>query len=315
MATIAQNNLAQVDRLVLEAFQAGARQYITKYDEVFNIRTPQRKDEKFTIVKLDNAAPEVADGAAFPESNIVELGTNTITQKVFKSAVPISDLSEKFDNYGAIQEAASRKAYQFTYAMDQLGALFLNNATSSTAPYGINIAGNNMPLVGNSEAIGDTGQTFDNKVEGGLDKNTLNLAYVKMMTMPTHENIIAGYQANRLVIPVIEKLNAWQITESPEEPESANRNRNFTNTLGIRTIVWPLYAANTGGASTVDAATACMLLAPKGDNGARGLSYLIVEMPTIRRILSQTTGNWVYQVRMILNCGVHDWQGVVGIGY
>jgi len=311
MAAIANNLLLNVDKKVLLSFQAGARSYIPTYDKIFNIDKPQRKDEKYGIIKLDNAAPEVADGAAFPESNISEVGEATITTKVFKSAVPISDLSEAFDNYGAIEQAASRKSYQFMYAIDQLGALFLNNATSTTAPYSFTIGGTANALVGDSQSVGDTGVTFDNKITGTLDKTTLNSANVQLMIMPTHENIIAGYQARRLVVPVVEKMNAWQIAYSPEEPESANRNRNYMNTLGLEIIPWALYT-NTGSAAT---ATACMLLADKGENGARGLRYVITEMPTVRRVLSQTTGNWVYQVRMLLNAGVTDWQGVVGIGY
>lgn len=311
MATIANNLLLNVDKKILLSFQAGARQYIPTYDKIFNIDKPQRKDEKYGIIKLDNAAPEVADGTAFPESSITEVGDATITTKVFKAAVPISDLSEAFDNYGAIEQAASRKSYQFIYAIDQLGANFVNNATSSTGAYGFSIAGTTNALVGDTQTVGDTGVTFDNKITGSLDKTTLNQAIVQMMTMPTHENIIAGYQARRLLVPVVEKMNAWQLTNSPDEPESANRNLNYLNSLGIQVIPWALYT-NTGSAAT---ATACMLLADKGENGARGLRYVVTEMPTIRRILSQTTGNWVYQVRMLLNAGVTDWQGIVGLGY
>lgn len=310
MPTIANNLLEEVDRKVLHAFQAGAQDYRPIYQEVFNVETPQRKDERFTIVKMDNSASEVADGAPFPESSIVELGANTISQKVFKAAVPISDLAEAFDNYGAIERAANRKSYQFMYAIDQLCVAFFNNPTSTTAPYGINIAGTTTSLISNSQPVGDTGATFDNRVTSALDKTSLNTALTQLITMPTHENIIAGYRPDRLVVPANEWQNAWQITMSPDEPESANRNRNFSNTLGLQLVVWPLLT-ETGVIST---ATACYLMAPKGENGARGPRLLVVEMPTIRRVLSQVTGNWVYQCRMILNAGVVDYQGIVGIG-
>ena len=153
MATIANNLLLNVDKKILLSFQAGARQYIPTYDKIFNIDKPQRKDEKYGIIKLDNAAPEVADGAAFPESSITEVGDATISTKVFKSAVPISDLSEAFDNYGAIEQGASRKSYQFVYAIDQLGANFVNNATSTSGAHGFSIAGTTNALVGDRKSV------------------------------------------------------------------------------------------------------------------------------------------------------------------
>ena len=307
MATTAQQMLANVDRLVLKSFAAGAKNYVSKYQDVFNIEKPERKDEKFTITKSDATFGKVADGAAFPEKQITELGTNTITTEVYKSAIPISDLADAFDNYGAIAEAASRQAYQALYAIDKLCADYANNASSSTSPYGFTISGTATSLISDTQPIGDTGTTFDNKISGALDKTTLNNAYIKMLTTPAHDGVIGGYQVRRLVIGASEAMNAWQITQSPEEPETANRNLNFTNTLGIQRIVWPLFDLTATGKALV--------LADKGDNGARGLRLEMTEMPTIRRILSQATGNWVYQVRALFNAGFIDWLGVVGINY
>lgn len=310
MGAIGNNNLLQLDKRLKQAFQAGAMDYKPVYDKVFNISTPERKDELFTIVKMDNAATEVSDGAAYPESSIVELGSNTVSQKIFKAAIPISDFSEAFDNYGAIVRAANRKAYQFMYAIDQLCVAFFNNPTLTTAPYGITIGTTLTSLISNTQPIGDTGLTFDNRITGALDKVTLNDMYTGMITMPSHENVIGGYRPDRLVVPAREAMNAWQITESPMEPESANNNRNFSNTLGLTSIVWPLLT-ETGSVTT---ATACYLLAPKGENGARGPQLLIKKNPYVKRVLNTDTGNQVYQVDMMLNAGIVDWQAIMGCG-
>lgn len=299
-------NLAQADLLVKEAFVAGVKGYESQYENVFIIETPKRLDEKFTILKTDSSVQEVADGAAYPTQSINELGMNTITVKVYKSAIPISDLTEAFaeDNYGKISESAKTRGYHFKAKTDALGAAFLNNATSSSAPYGINVAGTTYSLVGTTQPIGDSGATQSNRVSGSLDKTTLNAARVLMRKMKDHDGMIANYQARRLVVPSEEVMNAWQITASSGEPESANRNDNYIKTLGLQIIEWPLLTST----------TASFLMAAKDTFGMKGLRMEVKELPTSRRILSQITGNWQYQFRMILQPGIIDFLGLVSIG-
>jgi hypothetical protein len=302
-ATAAQN-LEQADKRVLEAFGTGARGYIAMYQDVFMIEEPERRDERFVIVKTDSAVQEVTDGAAYPTQSVSELGANTISVKVFKSAIEISDLAELFDNYGKIAETAQTRGYHFKAKMDAIGADFLNNATSTSSPYGINIAGTNVALVGTTQPIGDSGSTQSNRITGNLDKTTLNSARVAMRKMKDHDGMIAAYQARRLVVPSEEVMNAWQISTSAGEPESANRNDNYIKTLGLQVIEWPLLSSTTG----------CFLLADKSNVGCKGLRYEVKEMPTMRRILNPVTGLWQYQFRMVLNAGLIDYLGCVSIG-
>lgn len=301
--TTASQNLAQVDKKVKIAFNTGARGYISQYEKVFIMETPERRNEKFTIVKTNSGVQEVTDGAPYPVQDVSELGENTISVRVYKSAIVISDLADLFDNYGAIMRTAQTRGYHFKAKMDALAADFLNNATATNSPYGINIAGATYPLVGTAQAIGDTGATQSNRVSGALDKTTLNQARVQMRKMKDHDGMIAAYQARRLVVPSEEIMNAWQITYSPGEPESANRNDNYLKTLGIECIEWPLLTST----------TASFLLADKSDLGAKGLRFEVKELPSARRILDQNTGNPMYQMRMVVFPGVIDYMGVQGI--
>lgn len=302
--TYVAQNLEQADLRVKDAFTTGAKGYKATYDSVFIIETPERYNERFTIVKTDSSVQEVNDGAAFPTQNINELGANTITQRVYKSAIPISDLTDLFDNYGSIVQVAQTRGYHFKNKTDQLCADFLNNATSTTSPYGINIAGTTTSLVSTTEPIGDTGSTQSNRVSGALDKTTLNQARVLMRKMKDHDGMIANYIPQRLVIPSEELMNAWQICMSMGEPESANRNDNWTKTLGLNLIEWPLLSSTTG----------CFLMADKSDVGMKGLRLEVKEMPSMRRVMDTNTGNWVYQIRMVLFPGVIDYLGLVSIG-
>lgn len=303
IANIAQN-LEQADKRVLKAFTTGANGYKAEYDRVFIIETPERRNERFAIVKTDSGVQEVQDGGAFPTQGINELGANEISVRVYKSAIPISDLADLFDNYGSIERVAQTRGYHFKAKTDNLSAAFLNNGTSVTAPYGINIAGNTTSLFSTVQPIGDSGLTQSNRVSGALDKSTLNSARTLMRKMKDHDGMIANYQAQRLVTPVEETQNAWQITYSRNEPESANRNDNWTQTLGLELIEWPLLTST----------TACFLLANKSDVGCKGLRLEVKEMPSMRRIMDPATGNWVYTMRMVLFPGVIDYMGAVSIG-
>jgi|GEM_PF-7128639 len=302
-ATVAQANLNQVDLLVKEAFDGGATAYESKFQQVFVVETPQRKDEKFVVAKTSNAVDEVADGADSPEGSVVELDANTITVKVYKSAIKIGDLPELFDNYGLIQRIGAGKGRDFKYKMDELGASFFNNSTSSTAPYGCTISGSRIPLVGDSQTVGDTGTTQDNDTEGALTKTTFNTAYVKMTEMKGHNGNIAGFQVKRFLVPADLHLAAWEMLMSSGEPESANQNKNFVNSLGIELIMWPLLSS----------ATASWLLASKSEVGAYGLRYEVKELPQMRRVFDPDAGIWKYLFRMVVQPGVVDYLGVQGI--
>lgn len=305
MITTASQNLEQADLRVLKAFSTGAQGYRSHYEDVFIVETPERRDERFTIVKTDSAVQEVADGAAYPVQQVNEIGANTISVRVYKSAIEISDLADLFDNYGAIVRTAQTRGYHFKFKTDSLCADFLNNPTSTSAPYGFNVAGTTYAMVGATQPIGDSGATQSNRVSGNLTKDAANQARVLMRNMKDHDGMKMGFQPSRFVYPTIEGMNAWQLFRSPNEPESANRNDNFLyNEVGVQLIEWQLLTSD----------TACFLLADKSDIATKGLRLEAKEMPTMRRILNPSTGNWQYQFRQVLFPGLVDYMGIVSIG-
>ena len=302
--TLAANNIEQVNKKILEAFVAGNSSYESTFENTFRIREPERKDERFAIVKTDSGVTETADGGAYPIQDVREIGVNQISQKVYKSAIAIGDLTEAFQANTQVEQTAMTRGYDFKNKIDQLCVNFLDNSTSTTAPYGITIDGGTYALVGTTQPVGDTGTTQSNRVSSLLAKDSINLARIRMRKMKDHNGRIAGLRPKRLVTPSEEVMNAWQLTFSPNEPESANNNLNYVKTLGISIIENPLLSDTQG----------CYLLADQSIVGARGLLLLVKEMPTMRRVRNDETGNWNYQMRMILNAGVSDYYGVVSIG-
>src|SRR3990167_10459106 len=115
MSVLADNNLKQVNREVAEVFGLALTSRDNKWPEVFTEKTPTRKDEKVTIIKLDNSVTETTDGGAFTQNNIKEIGDYTITQKIFKDAVTLGDFAEEFDNFGKIKQAALEKGLDYAY--------------------------------------------------------------------------------------------------------------------------------------------------------------------------------------------------------
>jgi hypothetical protein len=301
---LASNNLKQVNRTVLEVFGLGLTDRVNVWQKVMNESVPTRKDEKTTIIKLDNNFTETVDGGAFTDNDIVEIGDYTITQKLYKDKIAISDFSEEFDNYGAIKQAAGEKGFDYSYGMDELAVDFFNNPTSTTAPFGFIVDGSSTktPLLSATQPIGDTGSTQSNLLTGGLSKENANQLFISMSLQFKHNGNRAGYQLRRLLVPVNEYMKAWQIFRSPQEPEGADRNLNFMNTLNVEVVPWDLLT---------DTDQTFGLASPMR---TRHLKYLIKRRPSLKVTFAETTENVTYKTKMMLMAGICDYQGVVGLG-
>lgn len=302
MSVLAANNLKQVNKQVCEVFTAGHNARMNVWDKVFMRQTPTRKDELTTVIKLDNSVTETTDGGGFTENTIKEIGEYTITQKLFKDKITLGDFAEEFDNYGSIMKASREKGEDYKYHKDVLAVAFLNNPTSTTAPYGFQVNGSSdTPLLSDTQPIGDTGNTQDNNVTGGLSKTNLNTARNLLKKMKRHNGNIAGYQSSRLIHPSELALTAWELTYSKKEPEGAENNDNFVSILGIRPIEWDLLSSD----------NQCFLM----DSMDRmpHFMYMIKVDAQVRAIINETTGTTEYQHKMMLQAGVSDYQGLVGI--
>ena len=297
------NNLKQVNRTVAEVFGLALVARDNKWPLVFNEKVPTRKDEKTTIIKLDNNVTQATDGGAFTDNNILEIGDYTITQLIYKDKIALGDFAEAFDNFGKIKAAASEKGQDYSYQMDALGVAFFNNPTSTTAPYGFICDGSStkVPLLGNSQPIGNTGSTQDNYLAGGLSKPNLQEMITTLTQQKRHNGNIAGYQAARLVVPVQEWMNAWQLTQSPMEPEGAENNRNWLNTLGVQVIVWDLHTST----------STCFLMASNAVTPH--FIYYIKQRPQMKIIRDQDNDSVTYQFKCMMQAGVADYEGCVGV--
>lgn len=302
--TAGSQNLNSLNKLVLEQFVAGKNAAATIYDRLAIIQTPTRKDEKFNILTVDATVHEVADGGAFIPRGVEELPANTVTQKIYKDAVTMGDFAKEFDNYGSILEAAMSFGYQYETKIDELVIDFFNNATSTTAPYGVNVGGTTVAMAGTTQAIGATGATQSNRVSGNLDLSTASAAKVLMNKMKDHNGKLGNFTMTRVLVPSEEAINAWQMFRSPGNPETSNNNANYFNSKPMEIIESPRLTST----------TACFFMADKSAIGAKGLRLLIKRRPSMTAIRLQDSGVMQYQYSMMLAPGLIDYLGIVSVG-
>lgn len=302
MSVLAANNLEQVNRLVVEAFSAGAILRNNVFQKVYTIQDATRKDEKYQIVKLDNSVTETTDGGSYSQSNIVEIGGKTISQLIYKDAVNIGDFAERFDNYSKIVSTAKEKGMDYSYKMDQIGVAQWNNPTSTSGVYGFIVDGTSTKtsLISDTQPVGDTGATNDNYVNSAYSKSNLILARRQLVQMKRHNGNIAGYQPRMILCPTALIDQVYEDIKSPIGPTGDN-NKNYLNSLNLEPIEWDLLSST----------TKCFLLASKDLLATR---YVIGYAPLMKMIRRQDTGCLEVQVEAMYACGVADYQGIVGIG-
>ena len=261
---------------------------------LFSRKAPERVDERFSITASGGDITSVAEGAAFPKTDIREVGTQTISQVEYKEALPITKLMKRFDNYGAVQREAEKLGRRASISIDRLGAALLNNSDDTTLTW------DGLSLANASHLIGDTGQTQSTIVTGALNKGNLNSAIVALANQNNHNNQEDPLAARYLVVPPALAMTAWELVESPGEPESANRNRNYINKQGINVVVWE---------QLTDTADAFLL----SDKIFHGLCYLPAIEPTVEYVRDDNTGNYEYQMQYDVAVGVVDYRGFIKI--
>lgn len=285
-------NTADANRLVLEAFSSGWKNYTPKYQYIFTEMSPERVDEKFSITASGGDIPQTAEGASFPQVNIAQVGTKTISQETYKEALPITTLLQRFDNYGVVIEEAQKQGYRARVTMDRIGANVLNGAFAAQTVW------DGLPIYDNAHLIGNTGFTQDNLMAGQLSDGTLNTAQIALRKQKDHNNQEMALLPRTLVVAPDFAKKAFELTESQGAPESANRNSNFFNTLGLQVVVWELLTDS----------DAWFLFSDKTFTRFR---YLVAIPPKVEYIRRPETGNYEYQLEFAVNAGAPDYLGTV----
>ena len=286
-------NLSVANKLVLEAFDSGWKTYQPQGEKFFNKVDPQRVDEKFSVHAADGSIQEVSENTAYPSINVAEIGSVTISQRVFKKEIPVSKLMKRFDNYGVVLREATKQGYRARYVMDDVMADVLNNGFGTTTTW------DGLSLFNASHLIGASGSTQSNTAATDISKSTINTAHIALQTQKDHGNQTMPVMGKFLVVHPNDQMTAWEAIGSPQDPTTANRAMNFINTLGIQLVVWPL----------LDDTDSWFLICDKMFNR---LEYLVAIEPTVEYVRNDTNGSFAYQLDFACNAGSPDYLGTYG---
>ncbi len=287
-------NPSSANKLVLEAYDSGWRTYEIVGTRFFNQRSPERYDEKFSVTGADGSINAVAPGAAFPSTNVEELGNVTITQQAYKKEIPVDFSMKRFDNYGVVIREATKHGYRAKQVMDQVMAnVLLNTESTSTVWDGLSLANA-------SHLVGNTGDTQTNIVTGALSETTLNNAHVALRTQKDHGGQVMPTTGTFLVVPQALAITGYKLLKSTEGPETADRETGYLNTLGMQLVPWALLDAS----NTTD----YHVIANKMFNR---LEYLVSVEPTVQYVRDTATGNGLYQIEFACAAGAADYLGYV----
>lgn len=294
MPVAARNNyLTEAQKEVMKSFDAGWKGFTPVYEEVFNVeRGPMRLEEKFSVRGGMSPFNAVTEGAGYNQQNPKIVGTQTISELVYKEAVAITKMMKAKDHYGSAMEDAKRLGYYARHQMDKLAADLLADATGATVTW------DGLALGHASHLIGDTGSIQSNLTTGGLSTSNVKAAYEAFMLQKDHNNRVMGIAPVAIVVPVRNMTEIHDILESQKEAETANNRTNmFLTNLGLKIIAWP---------QLVTTDFEAMLLGPKSFTR---LEYLIHYGPDLTPDRDTATGNDLVQLDLSCNAGAIDYLG------
>jgi len=286
---------SEVDLLVKKEFLSGYETYSPVGPKLFNIGSPDRLNEKESVVTTDGDIPAVAEGAAYPASLARELGTVTYTSVEYKRKCGITALMDDFSNYGTTMKLMKKAGYRARYKQDELLADVLNGGFATTTVW------DGDYLFSASHNIGDTGLTQSNLGSGALSETSLINAYTALGTMKDHENLVMPLSVAYLVVPQALAPKAYELTHSLGGPETADRKDNFINSLKIQTVVWPLLDGHSS--------TAWFLLTEKMWHALTAYQKVA---PSMKMYTDDDTDNMWEKIRFVQVQGATDYLGVVG---
>ena len=309
MATTTANQNLNVNKRVYEAFLSGANKYTEQGLKIFNEVSPERMTEMASISTGLGLLDQVAENAVYPEASLDEFGSKSVTQVMYRKALPYSMLMQRFDNYRVVEREAARGGFRMKQTRDNVMSSILRGATTTTTTW------DSLSLANASHLIGTTGATQSNVVTGGLTEPNLITAIQRLFEMRDHDNVVGSLPAAQLIVPAALDNTAKRLLASMGSPSTANR---YTNPLmtapnandgsGIEVVTWAqLGAVNPGGSDTT-----CYLVA---DKMFHRLDYLESIGPKMTPITPDKTNNGSFSYRFDYAAAAVavDYFGVVAI--
>ena len=286
---------AIANKLVI-AVRAGHTQYTPLASEIFNSVTPDRVNERMSILATDGDIPETGESDIYPEAKLEEAGYMTFKQATFKRKYTISKLLERFDNQGELMRYAMGLGRRAQIKMDKLCARVLTNGFSTEKVW------DGKSLFHAEHQIGTTvGASQSNLVDGVLNDANFRKAKTLLRKLRAHDNTEDGMVGRVLLVPVGLGDTADIIINSRMSFENSNNGKNPHYNKRIRVVEWELLEND----------DQWFLLTDKQFHGLVDL----VSMPfKVEKRLPIYTESGVHEIRVDFakKSGAVDYIGVVG---
>lgn len=287
----------EIDLLAKRQIASGMNLYKPVAPLLFNKETPDRLNEKISVMGGDTSINQVADGGAATIRTFREIGSKTFTSVEYREAYAVTHLMKLFNSMGTVMKEFQKSGYYGLYKQDELCASVLTGGFDTTTTW------DGAYLFSASHYIKDNSETQNNLATGVFTKDNLFAAYNKLKQGKDHRGKIQPITGAYLVIPTILGMNAWEKVKSNLSPENANNNTNYFGAGGasLKVVEWPLLDL----AST----TAWYLLSEKMFHE---LTYMVKEDINFRSYIDNPTKSLVEEIGFVQTQGATDYIGAVG---
>lgn len=315
MATLPSSNLNKVDQLVTEAFIGGQVSYEPQFTKIFKVLPPKQFNAKFSITSGIGGATATTVNGTYSGHNLSEVGEVSVSQQAYKDEISIPKGYFPFEHFGEIAEALVEMGLNYQVERDDVHARIFKNAFTTTNGHGITINGTAYPLVGDTQGIGATGLTFDNKTTSALSTTSYSAAYEVFTRMVTHDNVHRPMMPALLLHGPSLHETVFQILKSPGDPSTTNRAENAWQGH-VTNMEWALLGVNNGGCddtsndSNAELKNNWFMLAEKAFTKLFSLESIAPKMTIIPN--SEASGARLYQFDMQLAAVAADWRGIYG---
>lgn len=286
---------SEIDLLVKKEWLSGYETYQMMGNMFFNIETPQRFNEKESVATSDGDILKVAEGAEYPESIVREIGSVSYTSEEYKRKIGITELMVDFSNYNSTMKEMRMLGYRARYKQDTLMRDVLTGGFDNTVTW------DGEYLFSASHQISDTGKTQSNLLTGALSLDKIIEGRALLRTIKGHDELVMPLNSAYLIHPVALAEEAFQYTSSPDDPTTANRAKNFANTLRMKTYEWAILDEVSE--------TNYFLVSEKMFHSLTAFQKV---QPNLRMYIDEDTGNMYEKVRFVQTQGATDYPGVVG---
>lgn len=314
MATTTAFTPRTVDKQHFEAFNVGYLSFQTTFEQIFQVRGSDRKTSEYELIAGGTNLEEVAEDAAFPETNVKEIGNKFITVRSFKKQIELTTLLERTAIAKTINQARNLGA-RARIRKDQIAASVFQNAFITTNGFDININGTATPLVGTTQGIGDTGNTQSNQISGALSKATLSEAVTQLALQKDHDGELTNFTAMMLLVGATLNPTARELVDSRSDVDVQKNEGVININEGINMITWnqievPFgFAFDPNNDTNAELKDNWFLWGNVMDNPFQFLNVV----PTMFEVTRDpVTGSRLYQAEFAADAKAVNYTGVVG---